>query len=251
MAEGVDHVEMSPPTEAEQLPTHDALETRPAQSSPAEPEKGANPSTSPGSSLNPSLAPPPLPNAQRASLLPPPPGVKSRRGTRPWPTQAPQDAAQSVIEQGAPLGALVDELSAQDAEAPAQQAESARQEGLEIPHSTHASDHETGHEAGHESPLDHAQSLETSDPHAALANAAQEGFAPALEEQGFQSHATVAKPRPAFQTAALAEEPIESKSNNKLIFALVGIAILAALSYWQLAGSPSAEPAAEATQSNS
>lgn len=170
---------------------------------------------------NPNLAPPPVPRSQRAmkaKLLPPPPGVKSRHNTQP-PIAHPQDflqgasqshIEQAVFEQPKPEPALAEQTPRAELDPTAQALSDAAQPEL------------------HE---------DASAPHA---NPAQAALSPALAQEPAPR-----APRPSFQSD-LGAEPEKKSSGTKILFALVGIALLAGLTWWQLGSSPaekSADPA--------
>lgn len=207
MSEGVDMSETVSPASAELPQQAEAQE-----GSLTEPKKRAN---------SPALAPPPVAKLQRAlkaELLPPPPGVVSKRN-RPKPAAAAmteqagpsnaQSATQSSIEQGPALTAGAEPV--QNAEPDPSFDELAQQ----------AQPHED------------AAPVQSKD-------AAQEDAAQASPELGTaeQAPALEARPTPKRQVfqSSLAPEPAQKSKGRGLWFALVGLLLLAGLTWWQLGG---------------
>lgn len=186
MSEGVDMTETVSQASAELPQTGTQAEPKPSASAPA-------------------LAPPPVAKLQRAhkaELLPPPPGVVSKRdrpkfAAPPLGNAQASPAAQSSIEQGGPL--------------PSGESTAAQpmQEALDA---------------------DHDQGME--------APSAQAPAEPELERSG--QEAPLAPEQPTLAKQAHQDAlPVESIKSSKrgLWFALIGLLVLAGLTWWQLGAS--------------
>lgn len=193
------------------------------------------------------LAPPPIaprPTKARisqAELLPPPPGVKLRPAPRrhfpEWSQavqQTPPASADAAIRQsGAPLAEPPKRAEAlDDSESSASEhydpvADGYTQEEIEQAYAELAA--EQASQSG-----SHAQAQDEQGPLAEEQDprAQRQGRAQAQPSQRAKRAATATK-RPAFSSSTETEKP-PTGSSRKLIFAVLGIALLAGLSWWQL-----------------
>lgn len=221
MSEGVDMIETV--NEAADAPAPEVVDA--ADAAAAGGSDQPTPEPKPASST---LAPPPpvarLQRAYKAELLPPPPGVVSKRD-RPKPaaapvveqTASPQPATQSSIEQGQ-MPATVQEQEEQPAL------------GSELdPTLASADPHAAADPEQVENPV-HAEAPQADAP----AQLPEEDQPLPPEQATVAPIQNTSRPTPAFQSA-LASDPEVTKSKSRgMWLAIAGILLLAGLTYWQL-----------------
>lgn len=219
------------------------------------------------------LTPPPIPRltkAQKANLLPPPPRVKSRYASRKdvAPLPAAAQATQSTIEQAPtenqahpgeeavsrsaaqePQETLENLLASPEAQAGSpieealgdldSQAQSEARALLEHTLSPQVNFPEDVSEHLPEQLSQQAQDLP--DPSMTLGGAAPqpnplEAPAPASHPNFDAIAPSATRPRPAFQSSLNTQAESKSSNATKIIFAVVGLLILAGLCWWKLGG---------------